>query len=296
MQRLRVAVVRGGTSDEFDLSLKTGRRVLDELARNHRPADFIVDRNGKWYSSGREVNPYKELNGIDVVFNSIHGTYGEDGKLQGLLDEINKPYIGSQGKSAYFSLNKEYSKKIFERQKIKTPKYYVVSRGEDLPKVSLDIFRALPLPFVIKPITGGNSIGISIARSYGNLLETLISTLQYVEKVIVEEFIEGYPATCGVLENFRGEKCYALTPQQINIRDKKLVADLKLLAINAHKALALNHFSRTDFVVSPRRGIYVLEINAIPGLAKECPYPASLEDVGSSVKEYINHSITLLDK
>ena len=177
-------------------------------------------------------------------------------------------------------------------------------------------FRGFPQPSVVKPIRGGSSVGVSITNSYEELRDGIMHAFKYSPKVLVEEYIRGREATCGVLEDFRGESLYALPPVEITPPDgspffdyeakysgeskeicpstftDEVKAKLEHLAREIHKKLELRHYSRSDFIVSPR-GIYFLEVNTLPGLTSESLLPKSMEVVGCSFPQFIEHVIRL---
>ncbi|MDA8611412.1 D-alanine--D-alanine ligase [Candidatus Pacebacteria bacterium] len=316
----RIAVLRGGPSSEYDVSLKSGRSVIDTLNNSdadYKIVDITIDKSGKWYKSGIEFSPIEALKEIDLVFNAMHGEFGEDGKVQQLLHSLNKPFTGPKALGAALAMHKAKAKEIYKEYGLKTPKYFVLDKSADIEKSALEIFRAMQMPVIIKPVGSGSSVGISIARDYESLVETLISLFVYSDKLLIEEYIEGKEGTVGVIEKFRNKNIYPLLPVEIIPPKEKDFFDyeckydgsteeicpgsfsreesemMQEAAIKAHEALGLRHYSRTDFIVHPRRGIFVLETNSLPGLTSESLLPKSLEPIGSNYEEFLNHVINL---
>lgn len=317
MKRLKIVVLRGGPSSEHEVSLKTGKSVIDTLKDDHDILDVVIDKEGRWFVNGIEKTPAEAIRLHDVVFNAMHGEYGEDGTVQELLELLNVPFTGPKKLGAKLSINKKVAKDIYKQAGLKTPHARVVTNDLPTEQIAKDLFNTFPLPAVIKPIDKGSSVGISIARDYPSLLNTLRSLFEYSEKLLVEEYIQGKEATVGVIDQFRDKEHYSLLPIEIIPPDSRDFFDYeckydgttqeicpgrftaeenKLLqeaAIEAHKALGLRHYSRSDFIIHPRRGIYILETNSLPGLTSESLMPKAMEPVGSSYRELLEHIITL---
>jgi len=318
MSKKSIVILRGGPSSEHEVSLKTGRSVIDTLKDHHDILDVIIDKKGRWYVSGLERQPHEVIKGKDVVFNAMHGEYGEDGQVQELLEKLQIPFTGPKKFGAVLSINKPNTKKIYQSLGLKTPHSKVIDKIEtDTDNIALDLFRNFPMPMIIKPIDKGSSVGLSIVRDFQSLKSTLAKLFETSNKLLVEEFIEGKEGTVGVINDFRNEKEYALLPIEIRTPKNKEVFDyeakyngsteeicpgdfsleessiMQEAAKKVHEALNLRHYSRTDFIIHPRRGVFLLETNSLPGLTSESLLPKSLEPIGSSYREFLEHVINL---
>jgi D-alanine-D-alanine ligase len=319
---IRVGVLRGGPSNEYEVSLQSGGAILqalrDKYEHRYQVHDIFIDRKGQWHMQGLPVLPEDISRRIDVAFNALHGSYGEDGKVQSFLETHGIPYTGSDSLGSAIGMNKILAKKIFNDQGIKTPYGKEIASAdirENIQAIVKNLFESFILPAVVKPASSGSSVGVSIVRSYTDLPAALLAAAEHGDTVIIEEFIPGIEATCGIVEHFRGQELYALPPVEIRPHAgffdyhakykggsdeivpatfsesiKKTVEDL---AAKVHRALGLRHYSRTDFIIHPRRGIYVLEANTLPGLTEESLLPKSLRAVGSDVHELADHLIVL---
>lgn len=318
-EKLRVGVLRGGPSSEYEVSLQSGARVLDVLrdSPKYRPVDVFIGKDGVWHISGMPHDPHKALKKVDVIFNALHGEYGEDGEVQNLLDTFQIPYTGSRSFASRVAMNKALAKSFLSREGIKTPHYRVLSREENNQDFLREIFRSFPHPLIVKPLSLGSSVGVSIVWSFDDLEDGLRRVFEICERAIIEEFIKGKEATCGVVENFRGEKIYALLPIEIRPPSESAFFDygakyggrsqeicpgnfsfeekreLERLAKVVHGTLGLRHYSRSDFIVHPRRGIYFLETNTLPGLTSESLLPKALHAVGFPANKFIDHVLAL---
>ena len=317
MIKTRVGVLRGGPSSEYEVSLKTGKAVLDNLPQDHyEPFDIFIDRAGVWHRGGVPREPHKALQDIDVVFNALHGEYGEDGKLQTMLDRWGMPYTGSGALASALGMSKVLTKKSVGTVGVKTPMHRLVTVSSELPERLHEIFRTFPHPAVVKPYNAGSSLGVSLVKTYEELQRGVASAFEYSPQVLIEEYISGKEGSMGLIENFRDKEHYTLVPIEIRKNEndvfgfdtkygdgsqeicpgnftKEETVLIENTVINAHKALNARHYSRTDFIVSPRRGVYVLEINTLPGLASESLMPKALQSLGIKISDFLHHIVSL---
>lgn len=314
----RVVVLRGGPSSEYDVSMQTGRGVLSALESSHHDArDIIISKTGEWLEHGYVKSPDQILLNTDVVFIALHGAYGEDGTVQRILERMCIPYTGSSSFSSAVAINKALTKDYLKRHsdKIKMAPHLKVSSQSlpNLEKLTATIKELFGPEYVIKPISGGSSIGTVIVNQY-DLLKSLQSILQNYDEVMVEKRIKGKEATVGIIEAFRGQAYYQLPaieivppasqafftedakysgqsdeicPGRFSRSEKDALHDI---AKDVHHMLRLRQYSRSDFIVADD-GIYFLEVNTLPGLTAESLFPKALEAVGSSYNELIEHLI-----
>jgi D-alanine-D-alanine ligase len=312
---LRIGVLRGGPSSQYDLSLQSGADILNILSETHSPIDIFISKDGKWYVSGVEKSPERILKNVDVVWNSLHGSYGEDGGVQEVLNRYNVPYTGSDRIPSAFAINKHLTKEKLASVGVKTPIYKIVKQTDNLTLKAKEIWGEIPHPMIVKPTCGGRSLGIVVANSFQELLSAMEEILSEHGSLIVEEYIKGKDATCGVIDNFRNKEIYTLPPVEIVSPNKfldygakhnnksreiypgnfstKEKQEIERMAALAHKTLGLRHYSNSDFVVSPRRGVYFLETNTLPHMTKQSLLPKALSSIGVSIKDFVHHVIDL---
>jgi D-alanine-D-alanine ligase len=313
-----VGVLRGGPSREYEVSLKSGSSVLRSLDPEKFAAkDIFIDRAGVWHLHGAPVAPAQALTGVDVAFNAMHGEYGEDGSVQRVLDDLGVPYTGSNAQASRLAFDKHHTKAEVKKLTIKTPRALVLTeRPRDFEDAAFEIFRTFPHPAFVKPALGGSSVGASLADTYHALAWGLERAFEASPKVLVEEYIKGREATVGVVNNFRDEATYALMPVEIippkehsffNYEAKygggstervpgnftqSEKDELARAAKAVHEGLGLSHYSRSDFIVSPR-GIYFLEVNTLPGLTDESLLPKAVAAGGTKLSDFLEHLILL---
>lgn len=312
-----MGVIRGGPSSEYEVSLKTGGSVLKHLPERYTGHDILITRDGTWHWGGLPTTPERVARQVDVMFNAMHGEYGEDGKVQSLLDGLGVPYTGSGPFASAVGMNKVMAKEIFRRHGLKVPGGLLLRReelgAEDPARL---VFTRLAPPWVIKPADRGSSFGLFFARTFPELRATLRDAFGVAPNILIEEYIAGREATCGVVDHFRDQETYALPPIEIRRPAGKAVWDytdkysgdteevcpglfstaekqsIEDLAVRAHRALGLRHYSRADFILTPR-GIYILEVNTLPGMTAESLLPKALNAVGCQYPDFLDHVIQL---
>ncbi len=319
MARTIVGVLRGGPSSEYDLSLKTGTSILNALPESEYDLrDIFIDRKGYWHARGIPVEPARALAQVDVVINGLHGGPGEDGTVQRILQTLGVPFTGSNALASGLSLNKIQAGIELKKAGIRMPLSvgFTLSSGLNTAEMSRFVFQEFGPPYIVKPAREGASHGVVLVATFVELGERIADMLEAFGSAVVQEYLLGEEATVGVIDDFRGEELYVLPPARVMYpeespflhfdhhhsgearfivpsdfgHDEK--AELAEMARAAHRALRLSHSSRSDFIVT-KRGPYLLEVNALPGLYDGAAFPAMLESVGASRGEYLTHAIGL---
>ena len=311
----RVAVLRGGPSEEYSVSMKTGKAVLDALERkNILNKDIVITKNGEWLEEGKIKPISNTLEGVDVVFLALHGGFAEDGEIQKILQNFRIPFTGSSSLPSALAFNKPLTKDILSREGILTPKHRVIHSYElqELDEITTDITEEFGPEYIIKPTASGSSISIELIRSKFSLQEGIERLLEQYDSIIVEEFIRGREATVAVLENFRDKELYTfpiveivpprkfpfynyeakysgetqiICPSNFSYAERDL---LQNITEHIHKTLNLSQYSRTDFIVRDNK-IYFLEVNTLPGLTNESIFPKAARTVGLEFDDLITH-------
>lgn len=314
MSKIKIGVVRGGPSSEYEVSLKTGANVLKFLPEKYEGSDILIDKRGVWHFDGRERHFVNILSRVDLIFNALHGEFGEDGKFQQILEFHKMPFTGSGSYASAVAMNKFLAKNILENTGMKMPRGFLIRKDDDLDSVVLKIFKNFSPPWVLKPVNKGSSVGVEIVNNFNDLKKNIDWIFLRDDKILFEEYIKGREATCGVLENFRGEKYYALPPVEIIPPEKnkffdyeakyggetkeicpanfdlKTKKEIENLARRAHMILGCKTYSRSDFMVSSR-GIFFLETNTLPGLTSESLLPKSAAAAGLAFPSLLDHLI-----
>jgi D-alanine-D-alanine ligase len=195
MTKLHVGILRGGPSSEYDVSIMSGDTILKNIPKKYHSVDILISKSGIWHRGGVEMEPRQAL----------HGEYGEDGKVQQILDRIGVPYTGTGALGSAIGMNKHLAKQHFIKGGLKTPHSKLLSplsNDESIQKLAHTLFKSFPIPAVIKPVSAGSSVGVTVARTLAELEAGLEKAFAVGGSVLVEEFISGTEATCGVIEQF----------------------------------------------------------------------------------------------
>ena len=300
-----MALLSGGISSEREVSLKSGEQVYEAL--NKEKYDVI------------RYDPKTDLQrlvvdapGIDVALIILHGSYGEDGTVQGMLDLLDIPYQGSGVLGSALAINKLAAKKMYEQAGIPVPPYMVIQQTDD---VDLDEYiKKLGLPLVIKPLLGGSSIGMSIATSREELNNAFELAFKYDETILLEKYIDGTELTCGVIGNdtleslpvveiipgkdhaffnydakYTAGEASEICPAGI---DDTIADQAKKYGAMAHKALFCKGYSRTDMILSNDE-LFVLETNTIPGMTPTSLLPLAARTAGYAFDQLLDKLIEL---
>jgi D-alanine-D-alanine ligase len=283
LMHMRIAVLEGGPGSERDVSIRSGENVAQWL----REAGAREVRRIEVRGENVVVPP-----DVDLVFNMIHGTFGEDGQLQAILEKQGVPYTGAAVESSRLSFDKILSKRRFQERGIATPRYEVLHPGEH---------PSLPLPLVVKASREGSSVGVFLVRDEAQLAAALRDVAQYGEEFLVEELIAGRELTAGILGD-QALPIIEIKPKEgfYDFKNKypwlnpagaadhycparlepALTARIQELALAAHRALGLETYSRVDLMLDAEDRPFVLEINTVPGMTESSLFPEAARAAG----------------
>lgn len=289
MKQKKIGVLMGGLSEERDISLVTGRAVLDELlSLGYNAVGIDVDAN---------IESVLKKESIEVAFLALHGRFGEDGTIQGLLEYLKIPYTGSDLLSSALSMDKVKSKELFRLHNLPTAPYYQVTQAQ--LKDMETIHGSFGFPVFVKPRRGGSSIASGKADNFAQLLERIKDAHSVDTHALVERFITGKELAIAVLDgealgaieivpksNFydfnskyqKGQSEYFMPPRVAPTRYKGILN----MAEQAHKALGASGATRIDMLVTEGENEYILELNTIPGMTKTSLLPKIAEAAGIS--------------
>ena len=307
LRHLNVAVLYGGRSGEHEISLRSAESIIAGL----NPAKYEVQRilitpEGRWQP--HPISPEPGANpGIDVVFPVLHGTFGEDGTVQGLLELAGLPYVGAGVLASAVAMDKEVTKRLLVQRGLPVVEYVTITRGHH------NDFK-LPFPLFVKPANLGSSVGISKVKTCAELPAALELAAQYDRKILVERGIAGREFECSVLGS---EQPIAAIPCEVipsrefyDYEDKYLLdaaklivpapltpeqtAEMQRLAIDGYRAIECEGMARVDFLMETASGkIYINEINTIPGFTSISMYPKMWEAAGVPFAELLDRLIDL---
>ena len=309
--KIRVAVIYGGRTGEHEVSVRSAKAILAGLDPNrYEKTEYFIDKQGKW-SPGPILPEPGAHPGIDVVFPVLHGTFGEDGTMQGLLELADLPYVGAGVMASAVSMDKEMMKRVCKERMLPIVEYVTVAR--DCANV-LDACAGLAFPVFVKPANLGSSVGISKAHDARELETAFALAAQYDRKVIVERAIIGRELECSVLGNqapMASLPCEILPSREFyDYEDKYLLdlaqtqvpallsaghtAELRRLAVECYRAVECEGMARVDFFLEKATDqFYINEINTIPGFTSISMYPKMWEHSGIGFGELLDRLISL---
>lgn len=294
-EHLNVAVLMGGPSAEAEVSRVSGREVVAGL-RDAGHQATAIELDGAIVNSLLALRP-------DVVFPALHGPPGEDGTVQGFLDTLGYPYVGSDVHGSAVAMDKSLAKAVFRRAGLSVTDDLVVEPGTDPEAAASAIRKQLGQRVVIKPLSQGSALGVTRVTESVALAGAVAAALQFGGGVLVEPYVAGREITVGVLD-LQGREAEAFPVIEIRTADdewydytnryaagksehiipapmsEELANGLRQTALRAHQALGLRDLSRADFIVADNDDIALLEVNTLPGMTPTSLYPDGANAVG----------------
>ena len=288
-RKIKVGVVRGGTSAERRISLRSGRAVTKALRRLGVPVVPIDPADTEVFR--------RKVRDADVLFIALHGNGGEDGVLQKKLENIGIPFTGSGSRACRQSFNKLVSKKYFEKLGVPTPAYIVVS-GKDWRKKTA----AFPVPFFVKPLDGGSSQGVFLVEDFRKSAEKIRRSVARFGRLLIEQKIFGRELTAGLLVDrklpvvevrpkrafydYKAKYTKGMTVYEVPARiPEKVARKVQALAWRVYRGIGLAGFSRVDVMLDRKNRPFILEVNSIPGLTELSLLPKAAGAAGISFEE-----------
>jgi D-alanine-D-alanine ligase len=347
LKKLKIAVLSGGKSSEHEVSLQSAKNVINAIDKTKYDVLPIgIDKKGKWWlydnfnylmnaddpktiklnpMAGEQVILLPQIGGelysltrnkvvgkIDCVFSLLHGTYGEDGNTQGLLNLAGVPFVGSDVIGSAVGMDKDVAKRLLRDAGISVSKFVSLNKGEYFNLES--VFNYLGNPVFVKPANQGSSVGVSKARNLDELREGINLAFQYDTKILIEEFIQGREIECAVLGNDNPQASivgeiipthdfYSYEAKYIDENgakaeipakiDDKTLQRVKELSIKAFKVLCCSGLSRVDFFLKQDGSLLINEINTLPGFTKISMYPQLWQASGLTYPDLITKLIDL---
>ena len=309
--RTRVAVIYGGRSGEHEISVRSAESILKAMDRaKYEIAEYFISKEGKWRPGPILPEPGAHPD-LDVVFPVLHGTFGEDGTVQGLLELADLPYVGAGVLASSLAMDKEMMKRVCHECGLPVVEYVTLLRGA---MDTGEIMARLPFPVFVKPANLGSSVGISKAKNRAELDKAVALAAEYDRKVIVERGIMGREFECSVLGNQQPEAslpCEVMPSRDFyDYEDKYILdkakfklpadlppdktAELRHLAVECYRAVECEGMARVDFLLEGATGrLYINEINTIPGFTSISMYPKMWEQTGLAYPKLIDRLIEL---
>jgi D-alanine-D-alanine ligase len=310
-RKINVAVLYGGRSGEHEISVRSAESVKRALdPEKYDVSEIFITKEGRWQPGPICPEPGHNA-GIDVVFPVLHGTFGEDGTVQGLLELADLPYVGAGVLASAVSMDKAVTKRLCKEAGLPVVEYMVLERGSFDPATFTAPF---PFPVFVKPANLGSSVGISKAKCTEELRTALVVALRYDRKQVIERGVIGREFECSVLggdppkaaapceirpsrEFYDYEDKYLLDKAVIELPAKlsaERTAEMQQLAVQCFEAVGCEGMGRVDFLMETASGrFYVNEINTIPGFTSISMYPKMWEYSGLPYGKLLDRLIEL---
>ncbi|GAK39094.1 D-alanine--D-alanine ligase [Paenibacillus urinalis] len=293
---MKVGIMMGGVSSEREVSLQTGKQMMVHLNKS------------KYSPISIEIKDKRDLitktEGIDIALLALHGAFGEDGRVQATLDTLGIPYTGSSVLSSSICMDKDMSKKLLRQEGVRTPDWIIVSSLEELKTVDTE---AIEFPVVVKPNSGGSSIGTQIVRSAELLEEAVLAALRWDRHVMIEHYIDGEELTCSILDgellpiisikpnaeffDYVSKYEAGEAEEQIVQLTDKLQDEVNEVALKCYLTLKCSAYARVDLMLKDG-SVYVLEVNTLPGMTPTSLFPQSARAAGIGYEELLERIIT----
>lgn len=352
MKKIKVGVVFGGQSTEHEVSVVSGSSVIKNLNKEkYEICPMYIKKNGEWYLYTKPVeqieifkidekpqeleridNVFEKLKEQEVIIPVLHGLYGEDGTIQGLLELLKLPYVGCKVLASSICMDKIYAKYIFERANLKQAKYIVIKANRkdenryeyiddklDYKRVKLEeiadiVETNLKYPVFIKPSNSGSSVGISKAENKEELIKGIKAAREFDVEILIEQGIDGKEIECAVLgtddveascvgQIISADEFYDYDSKYKNTESKVIIPanidedtgeKIRKIAIKAFKAVNGSGLARVDFFVGKEDNeIYINEINTMPGFTQISMYPKLWEHSGITYSEVLDKLIEM---
>ena len=349
MEKLKLGVIFGGMSTEHDVSITSGTSVIKNLDKGkYEIYPIYIDKDGKWYEYSKNIdeidilqvgeeieekilitNPIEYLQECDVIFPVLHGLYGEDGTIQGILELLKKPYVGCKVLGSSICMDKAYAKIIFNKAGINQAQYVYVKKEKEnfvyidkqfnekhynLEEIAEITEKELDYPVFVKPSNSGSSVGIKKAHNKEELIEAIKYAGNFDSKILIEQNIEGREVECAVLGNdnvkascvgeiLPAEDFYTFDAKYKNAESRVVIPaeipeniseEIRKTAIKAFKATDCKGLSRVDFFIENNTNrVIINEINTLPGFTQISMYPKLWESMGLNYTKLLDKLVEL---
>ncbi len=336
--RIRVAVLMGGRTPEYDVSLATGREVVNNLDKEKfEVLPVVISRDGqKWQplpltqflqldtsirrlpdqikdnssvATSSQTQTVLREQKIDVAFVAMHGPYGEDGTIQGMLELLNVPYTFSGVLASALGMDKIMFRKILDTEKVSYARFLIFAKRDKEEKIWKTFAK---LPLFVKPYNQGSSVGVSLVHKKSELKKALDDAFKYSDPILIEEYLKGMEVSCAVLGNenpialplaeicpkneffdyeakYSAGKSNEIVPARIS---QEMTEKIQKLAVKIFKSIGASGVARVDFIIVGNKP-YCLEINTIPGLTSGSIVPKEAKSAGLSYPQLLTKLIDL---
>lgn len=296
---MKIGVVMGGTSAEREVSLLTGKEMMENLDKS------------KYEVAKIEINSRKDLiekissENIDFALLALHGKFGEDGGAQAILEGLDVPYSGCGVTASSLCMDKDISKRLMKSEGINTPEWITIKKNHE---INYEMINKMGYPLVVKPVNGGSSLGTFIVKENDGLLDAILNAFDYDDEIMVEQYIKGTEITCSILDgklmpvieikptaeffDYKSKYEDKGSEETIIELDKALKIRVEDICLRCWSLFRCQVYGRIDIIIKDNEP-YVLEINTLPGMTKNSLLPKSAKAANMSFSELLNKIVEL---
>jgi D-alanine-D-alanine ligase-like ATP-grasp enzyme len=293
INKKRVGVLRGGEGDHYDKSLKDGGEVIlcirENLADRWQPLDILIDKNNVWHAGGIPIQPTELINKVDVVWNATHPAFSQT------LRNLNIPFVGSGSFGSTLGESRAMLEKHMKEIGVKMPRHVLIPLYQtdfDGPRERFSIKKAkevhekFPAPWIVRPMPGDSLRGVHLANTFPELVEAIEDEVNHGKSILVEEFISGRNSFMHSVAGFRGADIYTFPAGKFRADEKE---KLEKLAKDLFMHLGVAHYLNSNFVVHPKRGIYLTSVEFQPDFGIDSHFNKVCESVGTRPYQILEH-------
>ena len=293
---MRVGIIMGGISSEREISLNSGKSMLERIDRNkYDVIEIILNKKEDIITKVKDAK-------IDFALLALHGQFGEDGTVQAVLQTLDIPYSGCGSLSSALCMDKDMSKRVLRLENIRTADWIIATSVEN---IDYNAIEKMGYPVFIKPNSGGSSVATNFIKRKEDVESAVIEALKYDKEVMIEQYIKGDEITCPILDGKlypivaikpKGEFFDAISKYSLGDDaaeefiielDGKLQEEVKFMALETYRLLKCSVYARVDMIVS--NGVpYILEVNTLPGMTATSLFPKSVASVGIDYTKFID--------
>ncbi|MFA4975700.1 MAG: hypothetical protein WC839_03615 [Candidatus Paceibacterota bacterium] len=292
--KIRVGILRGGAGKHYESSLEKGGDIISHIFENlsdkYKIVDILIDKNNVWHAGGVPIHPSDLLNKIDVAWNTLHNL-----NVSPILNNLAIPNIGNEYFLGALKNNNEILREHVKNIGIQMPRSILLSSYQEdfdgpkeqyISKKAKEILNKFSAPWIIKSFTTDSNMGIHLAKTFRELVDAITDGVNHNKSILVEEFILGKVISLHSVSGFRGEDVYVFLPLNFSINEKEKISSI---VKDLHTHLGVNHYLKSDFLLHPKLGFFLTNIDFSPDLRAESHFEQSCKYVGADIYHVVDH-------
>lgn len=293
----RIGILRGGEGKHYTSSLQKGGEIISHIFENlsdkYKTSDILIDKENNWHLNGLPINPPDLIHKLDLVWNTAHPSFSV------ILDNFAIPNIGHGSFPLALENSREMLREHLKKINLPMPRSIILPfyqedfdgpRERYAIKKAKEVFEKFPAPWIVKSFTPDSNMGIHLAKTFGELAQAIEDGANHGQSILVEEFIAGKVASLHSVPMFRGEDVYTFplgnTFGNFSVEEKEKLTDL---VKSLHQHLGAKHYLKSDFILTPRGKVFLLQIESSPDLKSDSHFSQVCESVGAKTHQIIEH-------